>query len=144
MKSTLARYNEFRAQLIDNNGVLIETSPHASLFRQNPDMLFAVKDADSMELGQALEKQLKVLERLKKRFLRKTISIQVFGNAGNGKSRFIQTVSGLDDNTVLTSEADHTTGATTYIQNAPAFKAHVYCYTQSELLEIFNEPHSGS
>lgn len=139
LKSTLAKYNVFRAQLIDNNGNLIETSPYATLFRQNPDMLFAVKDADSMELGQAIEKQLKVLERLKKRFLRKTISIQVFGNAGNGKSRFIQTVSGLDDNTVLTSEADHTTGATTYIQNAPSFKAHIYCYTQSELLEIFNK-----
>lgn len=139
LKSRLEQYKNFRLQLIDANGVLIENSPYACLFRQNPDMLFAVKDADSKELAIAVDEQLKVLRKLKKRFLRKTISIQIFGNAGNGKSRFIQTVSGLDDNTVLTSEADHTTGATTYIQNAPFFKAHIYSYTPKELLDIFNK-----
>ena len=34
------------------------------------------------------------LERLKKRFSRKSISVQVFGMAGSGKSTFIQSVTG--------------------------------------------------
>ena len=106
LKATLNQYEKLRLLLIDSEGNLIETSPYASLFRKNPDMQFAVKDADSSKLIQAIDKQLKVLNRLKKRFQRKTISIQIFGNAGNGKSRFIQTISGLDDNTVLTSEAE--------------------------------------
>lgn len=139
LKATLNQYEKLRLLLIDSEGNLIETSPYASLFRKNPDMQFAVKDADSSKLIQAINNQLKVLNRLKKRFQRKTISIQIFGNAGNGKSRFIQTISGLDDNTVLTSEADHTTGATTYIQNASSFKAHIYSYTERELLDIFNK-----
>lgn len=139
LKSTLEQYVNLRSQLIDNAGNLIETSPYANLFRRNPDMLFAVKDADCTNLVTDINEQLKVLTRLKKRFQRKTISIQIFGNAGNGKSRFIQTISGLDDNTVLTSEADHTTGATTYIRNATTFKAHIYSYTEKELLDIFNK-----
>lgn len=138
LKKKLSEYESLRCQIIDGEGNLIENGPFASIFRKNPDMIFAVKDADSRELVALIDNQLEVLKRLKKRFERKTISIQIFGLAGNGKSKFIQTISGLDNNTVLTSEADHTTGATTYIQNASNFKAHIYGYTRKELLDIFN------
>lgn len=138
LKKKLKKYEELRCQIIDSKGELKTDGPFVSIFTKNPDMLYAVKDADSSELAKAIDEQLKVLERLGKRFERKTISIQIFGLAGNGKSRFIQTISGLDDNTVLTSEGNHTTGATTYIQNSDRFEAHIYGYTRDEMLDIFN------
>lgn len=139
LKKKLSEYESLRCQIIDGEGDLIENGPFASIFRKNPDMIFAVKDADSRELVALIDNQLEVLKRLKKRFERKTISIQIFGVAGSGKSKFIQTVTGLENNTILSASGDHVTGATVYIQNAESFSANVYPYTEQEIIDIFNE-----
>ncbi len=138
LQSKLKEYNNLRNQIIDEQGNLIEGSPFAAQLLKHPEMLSSIRYATTSDLEQLLCEQITQLERLQKRFARQSLSLQVFGMAGSGKSTFIQTVSGLDDDVVLTSSGDHCTGVSSYIFNAPEFKAEVYFYTRQELLDIFN------
>lgn len=138
LQSKLKEYNSLRDQIIDAQGNLIEGSPFAAQLLKHPEMLTNIRYATTESLEQSLSDQIIQLERLTKRFARQSLSLQVFGMAGSGKSTFIQSVSGLNDDVVLTSSGDHCTGVSSFIYNAPEFKAEVFFYTQQELLDIFN------
>lgn len=138
LQADLASYNKLRSQIIDDKGELIEASPFAPQLIRHPEMLSNIRYATTETLDLYIAEQIVRLERLQKRFARQSLSLQVFGLAGSGKSTFIQSVSGLDDDVVLTSAGDHCTGVSSYIYNAPSFKAEVYFYTRKELLDIFN------
>lgn len=138
LQTDLANYNNLRSRIIDEKGELINDSPFAPQLIRHPEMLSNIRYATTKTLDLCIIDQIVRLERLQKRFARQNLSLQVFGLAGSGKSTFIQSVSGLDDDVVLTSAGDHCTGVSSYIYNAPEFKAEVYFYTRKELLDIFN------
>ncbi len=57
-------------------------------------------------------------EKYYRRFSRNTINIAVVGTARQGKSKFLQTVSGLDDRCIPAFPGDHCTGAASIIENS--------------------------
>lgn len=136
--SKLEEYDALRSTIVDESGELKTSSPLYSKLVQYPDMVANINEAKSNDVKAAIRKYVRSLERLHQRFSRKSVAIQVFGEAGSGKSTFIQSVTGLDNNVVLVSSGDHCTGATSFIKNSPYFEARIIPYTKAEILQIFN------
>jgi len=85
------------------------------------------------------------LKVLKSRFQRKTLNIGIIGNAGQGKSTFIQRLTGLTDEEIPTvAGANHCTGAPSIIQNSEnpgdTPRAKVTFYTEGEFVEMVLKP----
>ena len=102
-------------------------------------MEMRMRQVSTDEVKKLLIETKRELERLKQRFSRTSVSIQVFGLARSGKSTFIQSVTGLTNDVVLASEGGHCTGASSFIYNSDHFEARVYLYTREEILNIFNK-----
>lgn len=135
----LEDYETLRSAIVDEKGELRVSSPLYPQLVQYPDMVANINEAQSDDVQVAIRKYIGSLERLHQRFARKSVAIQVFGEAGSGKSTFIQSVTGLDNNVVLVSSGDHCTGATSFIKNSPYFEARIIPYTKAEILQIFND-----
>lgn len=113
--------------------------PYYSILANDLEMEKNLNHVSTKEVKELLSETKKELERLKQRFSRKSISLQVFGMAGSGKSTFIQSVTGLSNDVVLASEGGHCTGVSSFIYNADHFETRVYLYTRAELLKVFNK-----
>lgn len=135
----LEEYKNLRNDIVDSEGCLKADGKFAHLIA-HPNVVASIYNADSTELESAIKQQIEKLERLKLRFSRKSLTIQIFGGAGSGKSTFIQSITSLDNNVVMAAEGDHCTGTTSYIRNVrTGFETRIYPYTRLELLNIFNE-----
>lgn len=66
-----------------------------------------------------IQSQLTGLNLLKSRFNRDTINIGVIGRAGQGKSRLLQSLTGLSNNEIPTGDRGHCTGVRSTIQHQP-------------------------
>lgn len=110
-----------------------------AMLLNDPEMEIRLQKVSIEPVSKLLVENRKELERLKKRFSRASISLQVFGMAGSGKSTFIQSVTGLSNDVVLAAEGGHCTGVASFIYNSDHFEARVYLYTQVELLNLFNK-----
>lgn len=139
LQNQLEKYQAFRCQIVNVNGDLIESSPFASLLIKHPEMVSTIFYADTANLSLQIEEQIARLQRIKNRFARKSLYVQVFGMAGGGKSTFIQSVSGLNNDVVMTSAGDHCTGVSSYIYNSDTFRTEVHFYTKDEIVDIFNK-----
>ena len=82
-----------------------------------------------------------ILRRLEARFQRKTLNIGVVGRPKQGKSTFLQSLTGLDEATVPTGDV-WVTGAPSYLRNDPCTTetyAMIQPYTREEFLqEVLN------
>ena len=92
LQADLVKYNGLRSRIIDEKGELIEDSPFAPQLIRHPEMLSNIRYATTETLDVFIDEQIVRLERLQKRFARQSLSLQVFGLAGSGKSTFIQSV----------------------------------------------------
>lgn len=113
--------------------------PYYNMLVNDAGMEMRLHHVSTMEVKKLLAETRVELERLKQRFTRKSISLQVFGMAGSGKSTFIQSVTGLSNDVVLASEGGHCTGVSSFIYNSDHFETRVYLYTRAELLRVFNK-----
>lgn len=116
-----------------------KAGPYYSILANDPGMEVRLGNVSTENTWKALGAFQKELERLKVRFSRNSISIQVFGMAGSGKSTFIQSVTGLGNDVVLAGEGGHCTGVSSFIYNSDHFETRVYLYTETELLDLFNK-----
>lgn len=134
-----------QVESLDNLMTVIQTQrdekqgPYYNILANDAGMEMRLDQVSTTEVKTLLDKTKSELERLKKRFSRKSISLQVFGMAASGKSTFIQSVTGLSNDVVLAGEGDHCTGVSSFIYNSDHFEARVYLYTRKELLDIFNK-----
>ncbi len=117
----------------------VKQGPYYNMLVNDAGMEMRLHHVSTSEVKKLLAETKKELERLKQRFSRKSISLQVFGMAGSGKSTFIQSVTGLSNDVVLASEGGHCTGVSSFIYNADHFETRVYLYTRTELLGVFNK-----
>lgn len=124
---------EIKKQQEDKSG------PYYSILMNDVGMESRLSQVSTIETKRLIQAAKVELERLKKRFSRECVSIQVFGMAGNGKSTFIQSVTGLTNDVVLASEGNHVTGSSSNIYNSDHFEARVNLYTKDELLKLFND-----
>ena len=113
--------------------------PYYAILASDPGMEMRLQNVSTDDTRAAISELQKELARLKVRFSRTSISLQVFGMAGSEKSTFIQSVTGLGNDVVLASEGDHCTGVSSFIYNSDHFEARVFLYTEDELLALFNK-----
>ncbi len=72
-------------------------------------------DLHSFQLKQA--KLREAFRNIEERFSRKTINIAVIGGARQGKSKLLQTISGLSNEVIPAFDTSDCTGATSMIKN---------------------------
>jgi ATPase subunit of ABC transporter with duplicated ATPase domains len=96
-------------------------------------------------LQKLIDEELKTLQKLKLRFKRSTINIGVVGRARQGKSRFLQSVSGLTRSEIPDGDREHCTGvrSTIYHKQDGSQKTHglVWFHTEESFLEEIIKPY---
>lgn len=76
------------------------------------------------------------------RFSKDEINIAVVGNARQGKSRFLQSISSLNDNIIPAFASDDCTGASSVIRNVPGqegVKAEITFMTETEMIQCIQK-----
>jgi len=95
----------------------------------------------TLHLSTLLDKindQIVALKRLHTRFSRQTLNIGVIGRARQGKSRLLQSLSGLGPNVIPTGSGSHCTGVRSMICHDPSANPHAEVTFYSEK-EFFDE-----
>lgn len=85
----------------------------------DPEELNNLEQLNFAQLQTQIQSQLAGLDLLKNRFNRDTINIGVIGRAGQGKSRLLQSLTGLSSNEIPTGDRGHCTGVRSTIQHQP-------------------------
>ncbi|MGP1386033.1 MAG: hypothetical protein ACTS2F_20915 [Thainema sp.] len=76
--------------------------------------------------------ELAALSKLKTRFSRKTLNIGVIGRAGQGKSRLLQSLSGLSTDEIPSGDRSHCTGVRSTIHHNPGVETYGEVWFHSE------------
>ena len=84
-----------------------------------PEAKSNLQQLNFLQLQHQIQSQLSGLDLLKNRFNRDTINIGVIGRAGQGKSRLLQSLTGLSSNEIPTGDRGHCTGVRSTIQHQP-------------------------
>lgn len=130
----LIDYDKFRTkalvQIENQNGDYYNMSVEDPTFEQK------LIDASPAKAIEDVQKALNKLDELCVRFDRETINISVIGRAGQGKSRLLQSISGVDNAIIPADSGGDCTGAKSVICNAEGkLHAQIICYSEAELLE---------
>jgi energy-coupling factor transporter ATP-binding protein EcfA2 len=86
---------------------------------EDETLLGRLQDLDCKTLQQTLESELASLQKLQRRCDRNTLNIGVIGRAGQGKSRLLQSLSGLTTAEIPTGDRQHCTGVRSTIYHNP-------------------------
>ncbi len=102
-----------------------------------PDLAALLMEIRFQEMRQQLEDTLPALGKLHARFSRPTLNIGVVGRARQGKSRLLQSLSGLTDAEIPSGDREHCTGTRSvlYHHEQEATFADVYFYTERSFLD---------
>ncbi len=101
-----------------------------------------MKEIDLPAIRRGIQKQRRALENIKKRFTRTTINIGVIGRARQGKSRVLQSLSGLSADVIPDGELGACTGVRSIVSHSPNESyADVYFYTNEELMQTVIVPY---
>ena len=106
-----------------------------------------LKEIDCSFINRSIESELLALNQLKSRFYRNTLNIGVVGRAGQGKSRLLQSLSGLTTSEIPTGDRQHCTGVRSTIYHNPSVDTYgeVWFHTERSFLqEIINCIYCGS
>lgn len=111
-----------------------------AILNENPKMLTSFQRINTKEVKDLLKYQTVLLQNLKKRFSRTTLSIALIGYERQGKSRFIQSITGLDNKVIPAYSGTSCTGAVSVIRNIEGpFHTDITYYTLEEFLDIVNK-----
>ena len=95
-----------------------------------------VKTSNVTKFAALLQEELNLL---KKRFSRECVQIAFIGKEGQGKSTFIQAISGLENDVVPAYNGNSCTGAVSVIHNSDRFETRLTFYELSEFLYNVNK-----
>jgi hypothetical protein len=108
----------------------------------SPMMVDQVKDLPLPALWQKIMNAIQDLEKPKSRFARSTLNIGVIGRARQGKSRLLQSLSGLSSEVIPTGSAGHCTGVRSLICHDSGQKyGEVTFYSEKEFIEEVITPY---
>ena len=114
--------------------------PYYQILLADPAMESRFSAVSASYLRQLINSQISKLENLEKRFSREAVQIAFVGYERQGKSRFLQSISGLSNSVIPAYSGTSCTGTVSVIHNVEsAFKAKIEFYTLAEFLEIMNE-----
>lgn len=106
---------------------------------EDPTLQQKIELADPSATILQLQKCLAECDRLEKRFNRETINISVVGRAGQGKSRLLQSISGVENDIIPADTGGDCTGTKSTIANAKGETyAHIKFYTEQEIVSQVN------
>lgn len=92
------------------------------------------------DIADGIDAQLKYLYQLHSRFSRESVQIAFIGKERQGKSRFLQSISGLTDKVIPAYSGTSCTGTVSVIENTSGpFHADLEFYSLSEFSNIVNE-----
>ncbi len=119
---------------------------HAQLINNNdPIIVECLKSIDFSVFQMRFNSELENLDKLKSRFSRKTLNIGVVGRARQGKSRLLQTLSGLSCNEIPDGDQQTCTGVRSTIYHHPTDSyAEITFYSEQELLREVIAPYYNS
>jgi hypothetical protein len=91
-----------------------------------------LKGLDMQAMRARIESEVGSLSKLRTRFARETINIGVIGRARQGKSRLLQSISGLTTNEIPDGSGSHCTGVRSTIYHDPQSSPHGEVFFHSE------------
>lgn len=115
LKQILEDYQNFRENVIFQ--IENQSGDYYSMSMEDPMFKQKIISADPKLVLDKVNVALNELEELKCRFSRDTINISVIGRARQGKSRLLQSISGLRDEVIPASNGSDCTGAKSVICN---------------------------
>ncbi|MDR0391140.1 MAG: hypothetical protein LBH59_04485 [Planctomycetaceae bacterium] len=94
-------------------------------------------------LNNGIPTRVRELHQIRERFTRPTLNIGIVGNAGQGKSTFLQQLTGLADDEIPTGGKGDCTGAAAIIENKNISEAYadIEFYSEKEFLENVVAPY---
>jgi hypothetical protein len=135
LELSIEHFSEFRKD-VENN----RNGKYKPVLDKNPDIVELLGNLPVDKLLQKIRLQMKELEFLITRFSRNNIQISVVGKAGQGKSRLLQSISGLTGDIIPDSKGTDCTGTKSVIYNDKnALHAKVIFYTETEMIEQVQE-----
>jgi hypothetical protein len=137
------------ATVIDNldklNSVLseLEAQRHKLMAFGDDSITAQLEVLDLAKLKSAIDPEIIALNKLKSRFARKTLNLGVFGIARQGKSRLLQSITGLNNTQIPASDGGHCTGVRSTIIHQPEVKpyAKVYFHSEQSFLDEVIKPY---
>lgn len=111
-----------------------------TMLSENDKMRNAFNRVNTASVRSLIRKQLENLDLLEKRFSRKTVCIAMIGYERQGKSTFLQAISGLENDVIPAYSGTSCTGAVSVIHNIDGpFRTEVEMYSIEEFLSIVRE-----
>lgn len=109
----------------------------------DPKVTGRLKEIDFAKIQLSIAAELEALSKLKIRFLRNTLNIGVIGRARQGKSRLLQSLTGLTAAEIPDGSGQHCTGVRSTIHHNPAFETfgEVTFHTERSFLDEVISPY---
>ncbi|MGB3507877.1 MAG: hypothetical protein WBA93_01250 [Microcoleaceae cyanobacterium] len=110
---------------------------------ENPDITAHLQQINIPHIQLTITQQLETLRKLKTRFSRPTLNIGVVGRARQGKSRLLQSLTGLTAAEIPDGSAQHCTGVRSTIYHHPTAETfgEVWFHTERSFLEEIIAPY---
>lgn len=137
LMQTLLEYQTLRENVLAQ--INAQKGEYYAMSMEDPTLQQKMELADPSAAILQLQKCQAECNRLEKRFNRETINISVVGRAGQGKSRLLQSISGVENEIIPADTGGDCTGAKSTIANAPGKTyAHIKFYTEQEIVTQVN------
>ncbi len=109
----------------------------------DPNITGQLKEIDTSSIQLKISNELEALRKLKRRFSRDTLNISVVGRAGQGKSKLLQSLTGLTAAEIPDGSNQHCTGVRSTIHHNPAFETsgEVWFHTERSFLDEVITPY---
>ena len=136
VSANLALLMEAMGQLDQERDGLMERA-------EEPEVIGRLKDIDTSPIRSRIARELVALDKLKARFSRPTLNVGVVGRARQGKSRLLQSLTGLTSAEIPDGANQHCTGVRSTIYHNPAFEtsAEVWFHTERSFLNEVIAPY---
>jgi len=110
---------------------------------QDQGVTARLQEIDFLEIQHNIAFELQALSKLKNRFSRNTLNIGVIGRARQGKSRLLQSLTGLTKAEIPDGSGQHCTGVRSTIYHNPAVETYgeVWFYTEHSFLDEVIAPY---
>lgn len=117
---------------------------YSAMLQSDPSIKLRLDVIDTRQIKVDIAKQQERLNLLKTRFSREAVQIAFVGYERQGKSRFLQSITGLSNNVIPAYSGTSCTGAVSVIHNSKEpLRAHIQFYSEPEFLEIVQEKYNS-
>ena len=139
LKTALEEFQTLRDNILSQ--IENKQGEYYNMSIEDPTLIQKVELADPSATIVQLQKCSAECDRLEKRFNRDTINISVVGKARQGKSRLLQSISGLPNDIIPADDGGDCTGAKSVITNSVGADTHasVLFYNEDEILNAVND-----